>query len=227
MALVVHLVVVQLHAQQKPVVSVRTLQLGGGEMPDVWVRAKDAEGPVKLEWLTSQPTRPVLVIHDGSIKVFRYALGEDGKPKADNIQDIPFPRGAKEVLLLGQFSDGKASYRAIKDRFLDAKFNDWMAINTSPKPVAMRIGPKDSKLLRVDPGKSLIFRPKIEENKGVEMMAMVEHKGEIKTFLSSYWPAFPKQRTVILFYQDGEKTRAKRIGDRFVELEEQKAPVEP
>lgn len=196
--------------------SLRLLQLSGGAMPQAWVIEAEEKKPVELKWLSSQPTQPLRVIHDGSLKLFRLSTNEEGKPVIDNIEKIAFPAGAREILLLGQVKEGKAAYVAIEDRFLDAKFNDWMAINTSNRPVAVRCGPKSSKPVRVDAGKSLIFTPDIEENKGVEMVAMAPHEGELKTFHSTYWPAFPGQRTLIIFYDDGEKMRAKRIGDRFL-----------
>lgn len=210
-----------LHAAE---LSLRTLQLGGGEMPEMWVMDAKEEKPAKVPWLTSQPTQPMRVIQDGALKLFRLTVNAQGKPVIDNIQAVALPTGAKEILLLGQVNDGKASYVAIEDRFLNAKFNDWIAINTSSIPVAVRCGDKTNKPVRVDPGKSLIFTPKIEENKGVEMVAMAPRDGELKTFLSSYWPAFPGQRTMIIFYHDGEKMRGRRIGDRFVKLEEPKGP---
>ncbi len=202
-------------AAQQASISLRTLQLGGGEMPESWVQVVGEKEPVKLTWLTSQPTEPLQVIHDGQLKLFRYAAGEDGKMVVDDIRAIPLPGGAAEVLLLVWANEGKGKYVAIKDHFLKAGFNDWIAINTSGNPVALRVGDKD-KPLRIEPGKSLIFRPDIEEGKGAEMTAMAPRNGELKTFLSTYWPAFPGQRTMIVFYDDGEKMRARRIGDRFL-----------
>lgn len=202
--------------------SLRALQLGGGQMPDVWVLGAKEKKPVKVKWLTSQPTQPLRIIHDGTIRFFKYSVNAEGKAVIDDVQNIAFPSGAKEVLLMGQVKDGKASYVAIEDRFLNAKFNDWIAINTSANPVALQCGDDEKKLLRIDGGKSLIFQPDIVENKGVEIVAKTQRDGEIKTFLSSYWPAFPNQRTMIIFYDDGEKMRGRRIGDRFVKHEEEK-----
>jgi hypothetical protein len=205
---------------QVSIISVRTLQLAAGELPDSWVMVADEKEPVKLAWLTSQPTEPLRVVLDkGKLKLFRYALGQDGKMAVDDVRVIPLPEAATEVLLLGWASDGKGKYVAIKDHFLQAKFDDWIAINTSPHPVAVRAGRK-SDPVRVDPGKSVVFRPEIEEGKGVAMIAQAPYKGKLKTFLSTYWPAFAGQRTMIVFFDDGERMRAKRIGDRFVRKEE-------
>lgn len=211
---------------QETVVSVRTLQLSAGELPGSWVRVAGEKEPVKLTWLTTQPTEPLRVVHDGQLKLFRYSTGEDGKMVVDDIRAFPLPAGATEVLLLGWVSEGKGKYAVLKDHFLQAKFDDWIAINTSAHPVAVRVG-SESDPVRVDPGKSVVFRPKIEEGKGVEMIAAAPYKGKTKTFLSTYWPAFAGQRTMIVFFDDGEKMRAKRIGDRFVRKEEKNEAPPP
>ena len=200
-------------------ISLRTLQLGGDEMPESWVRVADAKEPVELPWLTSQPTEPIQVVHDGQLKLLHQATDPEGKPVLEVMKVIKLPAAAKEVLLLGWASDGKAMYVAIEDQFLNAKFNDWIAINTSPNPVAVRAGDKGNPVI-VKPGESVIFSPAIRENKGVKVLAQTERNGELKTFLSSYWPAFPGQRTMMIFYDDGEKMRARRIGDRFLKKEE-------
>lgn len=211
---------------QEAAVSVRTLQLSAGELPESWVRVAGGKEPVKLTWLTTQPTEPLRVAHDGQLKLFRYSAGEDGKMVVDDVKAFPLPAGAMEVLLLGWVSEGKGKYVVLKDHFLQAKFDDWIAINTSAHPVAVRAGSK-SDPVRVDPGKSVVFQPKIEEGKGVEMIAAAPYKGKTKTFLSTYWPAFAGQRTMIVFFDDGERMRAKRIGDRFVPKEEAKEAVPP
>jgi len=205
---------------QNPSVSVRTLQLAAGELPDSWVMVAGEKQPVKLTWLTTQPTEPLRVmLGEGKLKLFRYSVGEDGKMVVDDVSVISLPEAATEVLLLGWTSDGKGKYVAIKDHFLQAKFDDWIAINTSPKPVVVRAG-RTSNPVRVEPAKSVVFKPKIEEGKGVEMTAQALHKGKPKTFLSTCWPAFAGQRTMIVFFDDGERMRAKRIGDRFLRKEE-------
>lgn len=203
---------------QESTISVRTLQLSAGDLPESWVRAAGEKEPVKLTWLTTQPTEPLRVVHDGQLKLFRHSVGEDGKMVVHEIRSIPLPATATEVLLLGWASEGKGKYVALKDHFLQANFDDWIAINTSSNPVAIKVGRK-SDPVRVDPGKSVIFQPKIEQGKGVEMMAAAPYKGKTKTFLSTYWPAFAGQRTMIVFFDDGERMRAKRIGDRFVRKE--------
>jgi len=195
--------------------SLRTMQLGGDEMPETWVQVPDSKEPAKLPWLTTQPTEPIQIVHDGSLKLLRRSTNPEGKEVFEIINTIKLPSSAKEVLLLAWNSNGDAKYVAIEDSFLNAKFNDWLAINTSANTVAVLVGDKD-KPVRVNPGKSVIFNPSIQEGKGVKMIAQADRKGEVRTFLSSYWPAFEKQRTIIIFYDDGERMRARRIGDRFL-----------
>lgn len=189
-------------------------------MPESLVRVAGAEEPVMLTWLTTQPTEPIQVVHDGQLKLFRQTQDPEGKIVLEITNTIVLPKSSNEVLLLGWADGEESKYVAIEDRFLSANFNDWLAINTSANDVAILAG-DDGKPVRVDPGKSVIFHPRIEENKGVKVFAQTMRKGELKTFLSSYWPAFPKQRTVIIFYDDGDRMRAKRIGDRFLQKKEE------
>lgn len=205
---------------QTTTISVRTMQLGGDEMPESWVQVADEKEPVKLTWLTTQPTEPLQVIHDGNLKLYHYVLNPEGGTVLEVMETIKLPESANEVLLLARAKDGVAKYVIIKDLFLTAKFNDWIAINISANPVAILAGDK-GKPARVAPGKSVLFRPQIEEGKGVKILAKTQRNGELKTFLSSYWPAFAGQRTMMIFYDDGDKMRAKRIGDRFVKKKEE------
>ena len=201
---------------QDKTISLRTLQLGGDEMPDSLVRVPDAQEPVALTWLTSQPNEPIEAVHDGELKLFRRTQNPEGETVLEIFQSVSIPNAAKEILLLGWADGEESKYVAIEDRFLNARINDWLAINTSANDVAILAG-DDGNPIRVNPGKSVIFRPKIEEGKGVKVFAQTKRRGELKTFLSSYWPAFPNQRTVIIFYDDGDRMRAKRIGDRFLQ----------
>lgn len=199
-------------------ISLRTLQLGGDKMPEAWVWVAGAKEPMMLTWLTSQPNEPIQVVHNGQLKLFRQTQDAAGKTVLEIKNTVRLPNAAKEALLLGWTDGEESKYVAIEDRFLNAKFNDWLAINTSVNDVAILAG-KDGEPIRINPGKSVIFQPRIEKNKGVKVLAQTMRKGELKTFLSSYWPAFPGQRTVIIFYDDGDRMRAKRIGDRFLRKE--------
>ena len=202
-------------AAQDATVSVRTMQLGGDALPESWVMVKGEKEPVIVDWLTSQPSQPLNVIHDGQLRLLRYSTNAAGERTLEVAKLIKLPVGANEVLLLAWMSDGQERYVVIKDHFLKAKFNDWLVINTSSNPVALLAGEK-AKPLRLDAGKSAVFQPNIQEGKGVKILAQAQRNEEVRTFLSSYWPAFPGQRTMIIFYDDGEKMRARRIGDRFL-----------
>ncbi len=205
---------------QDMAISLRTMQLGGNEMPGLYVKKADAREPALLTWCSTQPTNPIQVIHDGSLKLYKQTSDPKGKLGYEVASSVKLPGAEKEVLLLAWESDGKIKYVAIKDQFLNANFNDWLAINTSPNAVAILAG-DNAKPVKIEAGKSLVFQPNIEKGKGVEILAQASRKGEVKTFLSTYWPAFEGQRTMIIFYDDGDKMRAKRIGDRFLKKEKE------
>lgn len=200
---------------QDMAISLRTMQLGGEEMPGLYVKKADAKEPALLTWFNTQPTDPIQVIHDGSLKLYKQTTDPEGKLAFEVASSVKLPDAENEVLLLAWESDGEIKYVAIKDHFLGANFNDWLAINTSPNPVAILAGDY-GKPVKIEAGKSLIFQPEIEQGKGVKILAQASRGGEVKPFLSTYWPAFEGQRTLIIFYDDGDKMRAKRIGDRFL-----------
>lgn len=208
---------------QDVTISLRTMQLGGGEMPNLYVKKADAKEPALLTWFNTQPTEPIQVVHDGSLKLYKQTTNSEGKLGYEVASLVKLPSAENEVLLLAWESEGMIKYLAIKDQFLNANFNDWMAINTSANPVAILAG-DNAKPVKIEAGKSLIFRPNIEQGKGVKILAQASREGEVKTFLSTYWPAFEGQRTMIIFYDDGDKMRAKRIGDRFLKKEEEEKP---
>jgi hypothetical protein len=200
---------------EESVVSLRTLLLSSGEMPESWVKVDGEPGWVQLPWSNVQPSVPLKTFHDGSLKLLRPVEAEDGEESFQIVRSVKLPPSAKEVLLLGMADDGESKYVAIRDVFLEAKFNDWMAINISDQNVSLKLGDKGDPLV-IGAGTSLIFEPDIEELTGVKIIARALYKGKMRPFLSSYWPAFSGQRTMMIFYQDGKHLRAKRIGDRFI-----------
>lgn len=206
---------------QDATISLRTLQLGEGEMPVAFVRVAGEKEPVMLSWLNTQPNEPINVIQAGELILFRQTQNPKGETVMEIMNTIQLPKSAKEILLLGLGGGKDTRYIAIEDKFLNAAFDDWLAINASVNDVAILAG-DDGKPVRIDPGKSLIFRPNIEQGKGVKIIGQTMRNEKLKTFLSSYWPSFPGQRTLMIFYDDGDRMRAKRIGDRFLVKEEVK-----
>jgi len=214
-------VVLNLNGQDESVVSLRALQLSGGQMPEAWVMVQDEDEPVELPWLGSQPTQPLNVLHDGSLKLWHYVTSRNGEKELALLHIVRLPPSAKEILLLGAADGDSGKYVAIEDSFMEAKYNDWLAINTSGETVAIRAGDKGKPVI-IKGGSSAIFQPKIEEGKGVKILALIARNGKAEPFYSTYWPAFAGQRTMIIFYRDGDRMRARRIGDRFIREEKEK-----
>jgi len=202
---------------EESVVSLRTLLLGG-EISESWVRVAGAGNSrlVKLPWPENQPSEPLKVIHDGSLKIFRSVKGAaGGKADGEVPHDVDLPDKAKEVLLLGMVDAGKIRFVAIEDTFMEAKFNDWLAINVSEQPVEITVGNMENPV-RIDAGASITFQPGMEEGKGGKVNAQFMYRGEMRTFLSTYWAAVSGERAIIIFIQYGERIRVHRIGDKFI-----------
>jgi len=211
---------------QNSVLSLRTILLDGSKMPESYIRVVDEDGISleKVPWPDTQPSEPLRVMHDGTLKLLRSSKDPDGKEVLEVLREIKLPGSAEEVLLLGTSDSGEDHYVAIEDIFLKAKFNDWLAVNSGPQPVILMVGDK-GKPIKVEAESSRIFRPQIEELTGVKIIAQAEYRGEMRTFLSTYWPAFSKQRTMVIFFRDGERMRGRRISDRFIRKPEEPGAI--
>ena len=115
---------------------------------------------------------------------------------------------------MGWAAGKETRYVAIDDDFGSARFNDWLLINTGKRPVAFTVGEK-SKPVLIAPGASVTHRVGAEKGKGTAVLAQAPIRGKTKTFFSTYWPVHPDKRAVVLFVDDGEKIRVKRITDKL------------
>jgi hypothetical protein len=134
---------------------------------------------------------------------------------------VKLPAGAKAILLLGWTSGDSTRHVAIKDDVGAAGFDNWLLINTTKKPIAFKVGDKSSPV-QIAPGKSRNYKITVEKNKGAAVLAQAPVKGKAKTFFSTYWPVYGDKRAVVLFVEDGNKIRVKRISDKIGGARKQK-----
>jgi len=195
-------------------INVRTLGLRAGELPEVYLR--NGEEYKKLRFSAVQPSSTVRAIRANPLPLYKLEKDAEGKDVYVIAYKIKIPAGARGILLLGWKSGDKVRYLAIKDDFSKARFNDWLLINTSKRPIMFKVG-KDAKPFIVKPGSSETYAmKKVREGKGTEVTAHAKFKGKVKCFFSTYWPVFPGKRMVVLFVDDGRKIRVKRISDKLV-----------
>jgi len=198
-------------------INVRTLALRAGEMPEVYLR--NGEEYEKLRFSAVQPSATVSATRVNPLPLYKLEMDEEGKDVYVVTERIKIPTGARGILLMAWKSGDEARYLAIKDDFRKARFNDWLLINTSKRPIIFKVGEK-AKPFIVKPGSSDTYPlKKVREGKGTEVTAHAKFKGKIKLFFSTYWPVFPGNRMVVLFIDDGRKIRVKRISDKLVQVE--------
>lgn len=193
--------------------AVRCLALRSGEASEVYLRG--AKGHEKLDFSATQPGAVVQALVANPLPLYRMGVDGEGKEEFVVAHKVKVPVGARGILLLGLTSGKETRYVAIEDDFGSARFSDWLLINTSARPVAFKVGGKAKPIL-VAPGKSVKYKIKAEEGKGAAVLAQAPFDGKSKTFFSTYWPVHPGKRTIVLFADDGEKIRVKRISDKLV-----------
>jgi len=195
-------------------INVRTLALRAGELPEVYLRV--GEKYEKLRFSAVQPSSTVRAIRVNPLPLYKRETDAEGKDVYVVAYKIKIPTGAKGIMLLGWKSGDKVRHLAIKDDFSKARFNDWLLINTSKKPIIFKVGQKAKPFL-VKAGSAETYPLKrVREGKGTEVTAHAKFKGKVKLFFSTYWPVFPGKRMVVLFVDDGRKIRVKRIIDKLV-----------
>jgi hypothetical protein len=193
-------------------IAVRSLALRSGDLPDVYLKGpKDFH---LLPFSSVQPGALIRAVKASPLPLYRRVMNEEGEAGYAVAQKLAVPSGARGLLLVGWMSGKEARYVAIKDDFGSARFNDWLLINTGKRPVAFRVGEKEKPVV-LAPGSATTHRIGAAKGTGVAVLAQAPIRGRTRTFFSTYWPVPEGKRTVVLFVDDGEKIRVKRISDQL------------
>lgn len=199
-------------AASSQTLGVRSLALRSGEMPEVYL--KGPKDYALLEFSSVQPGELLQSLRANPLPLYTKAMNDEGEEAFTVASKVKLPAGAKGVLIMGWSAGGETRYVAIEDDFRAARFNDWLLINAATRPVAFTVGEK-AKPVMLAPGGSVTHRVGAERGKGTAVLAQAPIRGQTRTFFSTYWPVFPDKRTVVLFVDDGEKIRVKRISDKL------------
>jgi len=193
-------------------ISVRTLALRSGELPEVYLKGPEEFFP--LEFSAVQPSEPVRAIAANPLPLYTSGMDDKGEQAFVAAHKLKVPAGARGILLVAWNTGEEVRYVAIKDDFGSARYNDWLLINAATRPVAFMVG-ENAKAMVVAPGTSTTHRISAKQGEGATVLAQAPFDGEAKTFFSTYWPVYPDKRTVVLFVDDGSKIRVKRISDKL------------
>ena len=202
-------------------IGIRTLAMRAGAMPEVHVR--DAKGHLPLRFSPVQPSEVVGALTANPLPLYRRETDAKGKEGFVVSQQVKLPDGANGILLLGWADGGKTRYVAIKDDFSAARYNDWLLINASTRPVAFRVGDSGKPIL-LKPGVSTTHRIPVAEGEGATVLAQAPLDGKDKVFYSTYWPVYAGKRSIVLFVDDGPKILVKRISDSLAPAGNGKSP---
>ena len=193
-------------------ISVRTLALRPGQLPEVYL--KGPSGHQVLSFSNVQPNETVLALPANPLPLYRSGINAEGKEVFTVAHEVKVPTGAKGILLLAWTTGSQTRYVAVDDDFGAARFNDWLLINTCARPVALLIG-EGTKPVVIAAGTSTHHRIAVAKGKGATVLARASFNGKVKTFFSTFWPVHPDRRAVVLFVDDGSKIRVKRISDKL------------
>lgn len=190
---------------------VRCLTLRSGEMPEVYL--KGSEEQQLLGFSSIQPTPALEGLSANPLPLYKSVVDKQDKQSFVVAHKVKIPAGSDAILLLGWMAQEKPHFVAIKDNFTSARYDDWLLINTTTKPIAFKVGDK-AKPVQVAPGTSKTYKIKVDKDKGTAVQAVAPIEGKAKTIYSTYWPVRADKRAIVLFVDDGKRIRVKRISDQ-------------
>lgn len=199
-------------AHASDTLSLRTLALEGGEMPE-WHVALDKETYQPLSWPHTQPSAAITVAGGKELQLFEKKTNQKGEVNYVVAKTVAVPKSAEEILLLSHLDEKDGvQLTVISDTFKQAKHTDWLVINRSEFPITLRYG-KDEEAIELGSGKAGIYSVQAKGKQGQEAVAQAKIKGEYRTIYSTFWPATEGQRSLVLVYDKGNQTKVKRISD--------------
>lgn len=194
---------------------VRTLALGAAKnVPERFLLTED--GYQKMSFSNRQASEIIKAYRSESLPLFVKAIAPDAKSEYSIAEQVKLPQNSKSILLLcWATQEGKLRYYPINDSIIGAKYNDWLMINTTSKPVGFYIG-KNKKPVVIKPKNIKNYKVTAEKGKGVPVIGRAQFNGEMKTFYSTYWKLRENERSIIIFTEVGNKIKATNIGDQLV-----------
>lgn len=202
-------------------IAIRTLALRAGDLPQLHVKSEKQHLP--LVFSATQPSEPLDALAANPLPLYRSETDAKGQQSFVVSYKVPLPAGAQGILLLGWTTGRETRYVAIKDDFASARYNDWLLINASSKPIAFQMGDANKPLL-LKPGVTATHRITETKGVGIPVLAQAPFDGKPKTFYSTYWPVYPDRRSLVLFVDDGRKIVVKRISDQLAAAHPGKKP---
>lgn len=201
----------QAQAQQE-LLSVRSLALDPAELPELHLMGQS--GHLPLEFSSVQPGEPIIVVDANPLPIYQRGTDEAGTETWTITARVNIPTGAKGILLLGWRSGEATRYIAVEDNFSNARFDDWLLINASNKPVAFAVG-ENARPVAIRPGSSIRQRFNVRHGEGTAVTALTPVEDKPTIFYSTYWPVRQDSRSVVLFAGDGDRILVRRISDRL------------
>ncbi len=200
-------------------IGVRTLALDESAT-EIERYVKTADGYKLLVFLIRHPGELVDTnVDERNLPIYKKMIQPSEEPSFQVVQQLKLPYGAKSVLILGWSVSGEERYMVVDDKFLDASYNDWLMINTVSKTVGLRIG-KDEKPFIIKPNSIQICKVTTPGGKGAAVLGRTKLDDEMETFYSTYWPIREGERSIVIFVEQGERVKVRKISDALLKKSE-------
>lgn len=195
---------------EPPKLALRALALGPLGEEQLWL--KDGEAYVPLEFSNFQPSAAQGANLASPLPVFRGPLDPQGKPSSSKPFSVAIPANATRVLLLAWPTAEGTGFQAVPDNFSAAGPADWLLVNTTRHPLVFQLG-AEARPLRIQAAQHVVHRVTTTLGEGAAVKVAMPDEDQWKVIYSTYWPVDARQRSIVLFVDDGRKIRVKLILD--------------
>jgi len=196
-------------------IEVRGLAIGDKNSSKTEKYLQTQGGYQLLPFLNQQPSRSIKAYSGESLLLYEKVTTEGELPTYQIAEKVNLPKAAKSVLILTLDANGEESYLAVNDEFLEASYDKWLIINTTSKSVNFRVG-ADEKPFSIDANDGQICRIKSASSGSASALGQAKWNGNMKTFYSTYWPIREGERSIVIFIEQGNRIRVKKISDALL-----------
>ncbi|HKK19590.1 MAG TPA: hypothetical protein VJ952_13005 [Opitutales bacterium] len=163
-----------------------------------------------LAFPQSQPDRITYVNHDVTMPLYDKTVNSDGTHSYKIIETVKLPEDARSILLLRLDAKSAGKYLVIDDMFLEADYSDWLMINTTSKPIDIEVAEEN---YRIKPKSNKICKTGTPAGEAASITGLVKWEDQLRKFYSTYWPVRKGERSIVIFSEQGNRIRIKRIAD--------------
>jgi hypothetical protein len=195
----------------RPLLHLRAFMFGG-EARTLYLQ--DQGAITSLRASPVQPSTSVQIQGREVLKLYDQAGPNPDGSAPEPVASLSLPPNGSHFLLLVLNEGDETKFGLMEDDLHRADARDWMFLNMTDSSIAFQIGEETDPII-IKPKSRFTHRVPPVAAGNLPVRAAARFQGEVELFYSTFWPMRPDRRTLILFSQEGQRIRLRRIIERI------------